>query len=127
MGQAWLARSQSILARIHCQEGSISSGSSGRPRSLGELPPYSSSEEARDAERAAAEADARAHSGDYVEARTMLIPAVDYFSRAIDVADRDGGLDGDLLSEVGGFVLSPYGSFYRIRLTDSDIRLRKRV
>jgi hypothetical protein len=30
----------------------------------------------------------------------MLIPAVDYFSRAIEVAERAGQLPGDLLSEV---------------------------
>lgn len=100
LGQAWLARSQSLLARIHRQEGSSSSGSSGRPQSLGERLSFSASDEARDAARAAAEADARAHTADYVEARVMLIPAVDYFSRAITLAERDGGLDGDLLSEV---------------------------
>ena len=100
LGQAWLARSQNVLARIHRTEGSSSSGSSGRPRSLSDRFAYSSSEEARDAERATAEADARAHTADYVEARGMLIPAVDYFSRAIDVAERNGQLTGELLSEV---------------------------
>lgn len=100
LGQAWLARSQSVLARIHRTEGSSSSGSSGRPQSMSERFAYSSSEEARDAERATAEADLRAHTADYVEARGMLIPAVDYFSRAIEVADREGRLTGDLLSEV---------------------------
>lgn len=100
LGQAWLARSQSVLARIHRTEGSSSSGSSGRPQSLPDRFAYSSSEEARDAERATAEADARAHTADYVEARGMLIPAVDYFSRAIEVAERAGLLTGELLSEV---------------------------
>jgi hypothetical protein len=100
LGQAWLAQSQSLLARIHHLEGSTSSGSSGRPQSQGERLSFSSSEEARDADRAAGEADARAHTGDYVEARGMLIPAVDYFSRTVALAERDGVLDGDLLSEV---------------------------
>ncbi|ETI20479.1 hypothetical protein G647_08516 [Cladophialophora carrionii CBS 160.54] len=100
LGQAWLARSQNVLARIHRTEGSSSSGSSGRPQSLSDRFAYSSSEEARDAERATAEADARAHTADYVEARGMLIPAVDYFSRAIEVGERDGVLAGELLSEV---------------------------
>ncbi|KIX05095.1 uncharacterized protein Z518_05967 [Rhinocladiella mackenziei CBS 650.93] len=99
LGQAWLARSQNVLARIHRTEGSSSSGSSGRPQSMSDRFSYTSAEEARDAERAAAEADARAHTADYVEARGMLIPAVDYFSRAIDVAERDGGLTGELLCE----------------------------
>jgi len=103
LGQAWLARSQILLARIHRLEGSSSSGSSGRPQSWGEIPSYSSSEEARDAGRAAAEADARAHTADYVEARGRLIPAVDYFSRAVAAAERDGRLDGDILSEVSIF------------------------
>ena len=81
-------------------EGSSSSGSSGRPQSRSDRFAYSSAEEARDAERATAEADARAHTADYVEARGMLIPAVDYFARAIDVAERDEMLTGELLSEV---------------------------
>ncbi|KIW76659.1 hypothetical protein Z517_09103 [Fonsecaea pedrosoi CBS 271.37] len=100
LGQAWLARSQSVLARIHRTEGSSSSGSSGRPQSLSERLSYSTAEESRDAERATAEADARAHTADYVEARGMLIPAVDYFSRAVNVAERDGEPTGELLSEV---------------------------
>ncbi len=115
LGQAWLARSQSVLARIHRTEGSSSSGSSGRPQSQGDRFAYSSLEEARDAERATAEADARAHTADYVEARGMLIPAVDYYSRAIDVADRDGLLTGELLSEVrttSSWALYPLSSPY---------------
>jgi hypothetical protein len=100
LGQAWLARSQNVLARIHRTEGSSSSGSSGRPQSLSDRLAYSSSEEARDAERATAEADARAHTADYVEARGMLIPAVDHFARAIEVAERNGEPSGELLSEV---------------------------
>jgi tetratricopeptide (TPR) repeat protein len=99
LGQAWLARSQNVLARIHRTEGSSSSGSSGRPQSLSDRLAYSSSEEARDAERATAEADARAHTADYVEARGMLIPAVDHFARAIEVAERNGEPSGELLSE----------------------------
>ena len=100
LGQAWLARSQNVLARIHRTEGSSSSGSSGRPRSLSDRFSYTSAEEARDAERAAVEADTRAHTADYVEARGILIPAVDYFTRAVNVAERDGRLSGELLSEV---------------------------
>ncbi len=61
---------------------------------------YTSSQDAREAERAVIEADARAHTADYVEARGMLIPAVDYFSRAVDAADENGRLSGELLSEV---------------------------
>lgn len=61
---------------------------------------YSSAEEAREAERAVMEADARAHTADYVEARGTLIPAIDYLNRAVELADRDGRLTGELLSEV---------------------------
>ncbi|KAK5451593.1 hypothetical protein LTS15_007853 [Exophiala xenobiotica] len=60
---------------------------------------YTSSEDAREAERAVIEADARAQTADYVEARGMLIPAVDYFFRAVDAADGEGRLTGELLSE----------------------------
>ncbi|RVX65836.1 hypothetical protein B0A52_10293 [Exophiala mesophila] len=99
LGQAWLARSQSLLARIHRLEGSSSSGSSGRPQSLGERFPYTSSEETRDAERATAEADARTHSPDYVEARGLLIPAVDHYARALELAESQGSVHGDILAE----------------------------
>lgn len=57
-------------------------------------------EEARDAERATMEADARAHTADYVEARGTLIPAVDYFARAIEALGDEGRHNGELLSEV---------------------------
>ena len=108
LGQAWLCRSQNVLARIHRAEGSSSSGSSGRARSLSDRLVYTSSEEARDTERATAEADARAHTADYVEARGMLIPAVEYFSRAVTLAERDGLLSGELLAEVKKYFLLVY-------------------
>lgn len=100
LGQNWLARSQAALSRIHRQEGGSSSGSSGRPLSTNDRIGYSSSEEAREADRANVEADARAHTADYVEARGMLIPAVDFLSRAVEITEADGTLTGDLLSEV---------------------------
>ncbi|EXJ82381.1 hypothetical protein A1O3_06194 [Capronia epimyces CBS 606.96] len=101
LGQAWLARSQAILARIHRTEGSSSSASSGRrPTSETDNFSYSYSAEAARDEIERAAADARAHTADYVEARGMLIPAVDYFTRAVDVAERRGRLSGTLLSEV---------------------------
>ncbi|KIW41081.1 hypothetical protein, variant 3 [Exophiala oligosperma] len=99
LGQNWLARSQAALSRIHRQEGGSSSGSSGRPLSTNDRIGYSSSEEAREADRANVEADARAHTADYVEARGMLIPAVDFLSRAVEITEADGTLTGDLLSE----------------------------
>ena len=75
--------------------------SSGRPgggngNGLG----YTSSEEARDAARAAAEADARIHTADYVEARGILLPSTEYFTRAVAVAEQKGSLTGELLALV---------------------------
>ncbi|KIW14756.1 hypothetical protein PV08_07540 [Exophiala spinifera] len=99
LGQNWLARAQASLSRIHRQEGGSSSGSSGRPLSTNDRTGYTSSEEAREADRANVEADARAHTADYVEARGMLIPAVDFLARAVEVAEVDGRLTGNLLSE----------------------------
>ncbi|KAL6241023.1 hypothetical protein RBB50_012118 [Rhinocladiella similis] len=99
LGQNWLARSQAVLSRIHRQEGGSSSGSSGRPLSTNDRTGYTSSEEAREADRANVEADTRAHTADYVEARGMLIPAVDFLSRAVEVSEAGGSLTGDLLSE----------------------------
>jgi hypothetical protein len=100
LGQGWLSRAQHALARIHRQEGSSSSGaSSGRP-GTGQSVAYTASDESRDAAQAAAEADARVHTADYVEARGILLPATEYFSRAVNMAERRGRLTGDLLATV---------------------------
>ena len=101
LGQAWLARAQHSLARIHRDEGSSSSGhSSSRTGMATGGATYTSSDEARDVARAAAEADARLHTADYVEARGILLPSTEYFSRAVDAADRTGQQSGDLLALV---------------------------
>lgn len=95
-----MSRSQPALARIHREEGSSSSGkSSGRP-GTGNDASYTSTDDARDAARAVAEADARIHTADYVEARGILLPSTEYFTRAISVAERKGALTGDLLALV---------------------------
>ena len=100
LGRGWLSRSQRALARIHRDEGSSSSGlSSGRPGTGGSAA-YTSSDEARDAARAAAEADARIHTPDYVEARGILLPSTDHFNRAVTAAERRGLLTGELLALV---------------------------
>lgn len=101
LGQAWLARAQHSLARIHREEGSSSSGMSGSRTGIatGSVT-YTSSDEARDIARAAVEADARLHTSDYVEARGILLPSTEYFSRAVDMADRIGTQSGDLLALV---------------------------
>lgn len=61
---------------------------------------YSSSDEERHSSRAAREAEARLHTADYVEARGMLLPAADYFERAVRAAEVQGQLSGDLLAMV---------------------------
>ena len=121
LGQAWLSRSQQSLARIHRDEGSSSSGTSGgRPTTAGGVS-YSSSEEARDAARAAAEADARIHTADYVEARGILLPSTEYLSQAVDLAERTGRLNGDLLA-----LVSPAPSLLWFdRIAHHSIRLQK--
>lgn len=99
LGQAWLARAQACLARIHHEEGSPSSGSGsgGRPGTSGSQS-YTTSDDARDFARAAADADARLHTADYVEARGILLPATEYFRKAVDAADNQSRLTGELLS-----------------------------
>jgi len=89
LGQGWLLRSQTSLARIQCDEGSPSSGSSG-----------GQAQEAVEIARAAADATARRHTSNYVEARGTLIPATEYLTRAIHAAERQGILRGQLLSLV---------------------------
>jgi hypothetical protein len=89
LGQGWLLRSQTSLARIQCDEGSPSSGSSG-----------GQAQEAAEFARAAADANARRHTSNYVEARGTLIPATEYLTRAIHAAERQGILRGRLLSLV---------------------------
>jgi hypothetical protein len=100
-----LSRSQPALARIHHEEGSPSSGrGSGRP-GTGNGASYTSSDDARDTARATAEADARIHTADYVEARGILLPSTEYFTRAVSVAERRGILTGDLLALVSFQIL----------------------
>ena len=61
---------------------------------------FTSSEDAREAARAAVEADSRAGGADYVEARGMLLPATEYFQRAVAIAEQGNRISGELLSLV---------------------------
>ena len=101
LGHAWLLRAQSTLARIHRLEGSSSSGSSSQrpPSSAGRMS-FTSSDDARENARAVLEADARAGTSDYVEARGMLLPSTEYFQRAIAEAEQNERVTGELLSLV---------------------------
>ncbi|OCK75798.1 hypothetical protein K432DRAFT_396965 [Lepidopterella palustris CBS 459.81] len=97
IGQNWLLRAQPFLARIHLVDGSSSSsgGSVGETTSVSHL---TRSEEERQAIRAAAEAEERLHTADYVEARGILLPAVEYLSRAVEATQSQGPLSGALLA-----------------------------
>ncbi len=104
LGHAWLLRAQSTLATIHRLEGSSSSGSSSqRPASSAGRMSFTSSDDARENARAIIEADARASTSDYVEARGMLLPSTEYFQRAVTAAERRNVLTGELLSLVRSF------------------------
>lgn len=50
--------------------------------------------------RAAAEAEARLHTADYVEARGILLPATEYMAEAVEAATAQGVISGDLLATV---------------------------
>ena len=97
LGQAWLLRSQPSLARIQIDEGSSSSCfSNGQGRSA----PGDAVDELVDTARAASEANSQRHTAEYVEARGTLIPATEYLTSAVNVAEQQGVLDGQLLSLV---------------------------
>ncbi|RMZ79637.1 hypothetical protein DV737_g3287, partial [Chaetothyriales sp. CBS 132003] len=98
LGHAWLLRVQSTLARIGRNDGSSSGTGSTRPSSSTGRVSFTSSDDARETARATAEADALAGTPDYVEARGMLLPATEYFHRAVTAAERLNRLDGALLS-----------------------------
>lgn len=79
--------------------------SSGPSQSRNGIFVYTSSDDERDAAAAAAEADARLHTADYVEARGMLLPAAEYFGRAVRAAETQRLLNGDLLALVSALTL----------------------
>jgi hypothetical protein len=94
IGRNWLHRAQKPLSHIHNTErdSNSSGGSPGQPLSRSE-------EELRDA-RAAREAEDRLHTGEYVEARGILLPATEYLKRAVDAATTQDKLAGPLLATV---------------------------
>ncbi|KPI40810.1 uncharacterized protein AB675_10627 [Cyphellophora attinorum] len=103
IGRGWLLRVQATLARIHRYDGSSSSGtSSDRPSSMANsterVGSFTASEDAREFARQTIEANARAGGADYVEARGMLLPATEYLQRSVEAAERNGTLEGSLLS-----------------------------
>jgi hypothetical protein len=83
LGQMWLSRAQPALARIHASQGSSPSVASGSPRS-----------------ESATEAERRVGTADYVEARGLLQPAMEYLERAVTAASNQDVVSGDLLAKV---------------------------
>ncbi|KAF2831789.1 hypothetical protein CC86DRAFT_402285 [Ophiobolus disseminans] len=91
IGRNWLMRAQKSLASIHLAERGSSSGSSVSASAQGH------DQEGKSA-RAFAEAEERLHTADYVEARGILLPAIEYFQRAVDTARSQDIVTGTLLS-----------------------------
>ncbi|MCJ1389272.1 hypothetical protein MMC18_002128 [Xylographa bjoerkii] len=88
LGHAWLLKSQKILARIYREEGSPSSSSSTTSMPRNRMRNHE--QNTRDS--------SRINSQDYVEARDTLLPSLEAFDRALDVANAQGGASGDLLT-----------------------------
>ncbi|MCJ1482231.1 hypothetical protein MMC06_002394 [Schaereria dolodes] len=89
LGHAWLLKSQACLARIERDEkngsGSDSSSSNCATR-------------AQDIRNEHSRDENRIHTSDYVEARGLLRPALENLSRAVNIAETQGGADGPLLT-----------------------------
>lgn len=97
IGQAWLSRAQPALTRIHLLDSSLSSSGGSSSWSV---PSITSSEDERQNAAAVADAERRAGTEDYVEARGFLLPSVEYFERAVAAALAQQTLSGDLLTTV---------------------------
>jgi len=110
IGKWWLHKAQPLLARISSEESSSSSSGASRGASRGTRPqsdPTASLrvEEVRRNNRVVdrdIEAETRLHTQDYVEARGILLPAIEYLRRAVEQADtEEDGPSGHLLVTVG--------------------------
>ncbi|KAF4555986.1 Hypothetical protein D9617_2g059530 [Elsinoe fawcettii] len=93
IGTNWLMKAQSILVRIHEQERSPTSSAEGSSTRSFSPPAIDGSNGQYDSER-----EARLGMPDYVEARGLLQPAVEYFDRAVRIATQSNRLTSDLLS-----------------------------
>jgi TPR repeat protein len=98
IGHNWLLRAQRSLANVCRAERGSSSGSGSSATTPGNDHEVISA-------RAYAEAEQRLHTADYVEARGILVPAIEYLQRAVDAAHAQGNVQGPLLSTVHGFFL----------------------
>lgn len=94
LGHSWLLRSQFWLARIQVEEGSGGSSGSGIPVH----PPPTADEIG--STHSAADLNFGRYGPDYVEARGTLVPATEYFDRAVNAAHAESRLSGQLLTLV---------------------------
>jgi len=93
IGQWWLFKAQPCLSRIDDIEGRSSSSSGSSRRTL-----INQSEDERRRRPFSLDMETRLSSQDYVEARGILVPAVHYLDRAVQLAEDQGILDGLLLT-----------------------------
>jgi len=103
IGKWWLSKAQRSLARINAEESSSSSSSAGTTRRPNSDPTNTTrTEEVRRTSRTRRDQDAetRLHSEEYVEARGLLLPAIEYLTRAVEEGDRQGTTDGSLFVTV---------------------------
>lgn len=84
IGENWLLRAQKPLSNIHRAEGS-STDSDDSHNQMG---------------TSSLETQRRLDTADYVEARALLLPAVEYLKRAVDVAHAQHLINGALLAKV---------------------------
>lgn len=96
MGWAWLQRAQPALSRIHRLDGSSSSSGGSSQQALAAS--ILNGDEDKVMEQANAEAERRAGTADYVEARGFLQPSTEYLARAVAAALSQDIRSGDLLS-----------------------------
>jgi hypothetical protein len=97
IGRNWLSRAQRALASIHRAERGSSSGSGASASA-----PQSQSEEEDKKARKLTDPEDRVHGADYVEARGILVPATEYFQRAVTATYASGNVDGTVLADVSG-------------------------
>lgn len=84
IGRNWLLRAQTSLANIQQAERASSSSSAASVH----------------ASRDHASAEQILNTADYVEARGILLPAIEYFQRAVDAAHAQCNVTGLLLATV---------------------------
>ncbi|KAI9794200.1 MAG: hypothetical protein M1816_006125 [Peltula sp. TS41687] len=96
LGRNWLERAQKPLAIITQDDVSPSSETTNSMTSDTAVS-YTQQDDDAHHEQAVTEAAARLHTANYVEARGLLQPATDFFSRAVRTIDKDDNQMGELL------------------------------